>query len=338
MIKKIIILLILITTIYPAQASILESNNFVTSATVPHYLSGTCAYPNCIGIAGSTHIDGQIITTPDSWEEIESILLYLRRESNNHTGLSTMTVRIYKSTTSDPATSSLYLWQTTTLSPSSITGQGYTINLNYPIVMWDGTTKVTNYIFITMQENYVPDIDNTQEVTYGRTVESTDKYTGGKLYQWTGSAWEIRESHYSPAKYEDFTFIVYGQWKSPPIPTPTGTPSTTPGDTPVAPGGTPPPFDTGTGSYPSVYGNGSEPLCGGNQCNGTAPSNLPGTSTNTLPGGIIDGAGYDFNNDGRITEDEAIAFGYDTSIMFYFLTWLMIIATRRSKFRPRKRR
>lgn len=339
MIKQFLIIIILFISIQSASASILSSNNYVTGTTVPYYQSATCAYPNCFGSAGGNDKNGQIINVSDTWGEVESILIYLKRGNQPYSGLSTITVRIYKSTTNNPATSQLYLWQTTTLSPSSTAGQGYTINLNYPITVWDGSNKVTNYLFIELQENYIPDIDNTKYVYYGSNVEPTDRYMGGKLYQWTGSAWEAREIHYSPTNYEDMTFIVYGQWKTEPQPTPTGTPSTTPGDEIFPPGETPPPFDTGgNGTYPAVYDNGTSPLCGGNQCNGTAPGGQPGTSTGTLPGGIIGGAGYDFNNDGRITGDEAEAFGYDMAIIFYFLTFLGVIVTRRSKFKPRLRK
>lgn len=338
--------LIFLILVSPALGDLLLDKALVNYNTVPHYFSGTCNWQTgtqCLGqdIFSPNVKNGQIIAVDDSWKEIDAISIPMRRIiSDPSFGSAHMILYVYKSTTDNPATASLYLWQGVTLNISNTVLSNIMFTFDFPLeVRSPEGTKTVNYIFVQLQEDYIPNIDNSNEILYGYGLNyNIDNYAGGKLFQdpdSTGS-WTSMESHLQPVpSYVDMAFKVYGTYYIPPTPspTPTGTPIITPGITPIPnPSDTPPPIPGG-GGYNATFDNGTGLLCnnGTSTCNGTIPIDQPGVKGDTLIGGTLKGLGYDYNNDGIISADETIDFLFDFSMTAFILSWLGIFMTRRAK-------
>ena len=217
-------LMLIIFSINNVSGSLLISQDNYNIFSEPQYVINFCDLSKyCLCITSNNSISGQIIKIEDNFKTIDSLKFYMQKLSNDKSYTGTIILKVYKSTTADPQTATLTLWETINLNPTSLSITENTIFFTYPIPVYGGINedeKILNYLFITIEETY-PDIDDTNLIGYGFLRMSSDYYSDGKLYQKYNNIWTSFDDMYYDINgnlYHDLTFKLYGTYKTSPNP------------------------------------------------------------------------------------------------------------------------
>lgn len=208
----------------------------------------------CLHQSVGNAITGQMILIEDNFGSVSSIQIILKRDRwvNDYDNYSTFSLRVYKSTESNPNSAILTLWDTglfdITHYSSDFALYTFTFDYDMPVYSDDGSTKILNYIWVEMQEND-PDVTPVyafSETHYGIFYDEGENYYPDtafndiSLYFNQYGTWYKYETIYEDIeKFGDLAFRLLGQFKTPPTPEPTPfiiNPDSTEGEIPIPDG------------------------------------------------------------------------------------------------------
>jgi hypothetical protein len=267
----------------------------------PIYLSNQCVYSECISLQSNNTKNGQIITVSSGWEFVSGIGIALKKYPYQSETPS-ITIRVYTSTTDNPATSNLYLWDSLTVSPSNTVFAEIDFTFDTDI---NFTNTPTDYLFIEIQETYSG--DNIASYNYGSKVDTSDYYPGGELYQlpYNGN-WTFLEYWFTDKEYADMSFKIFGD-----------TYYLTPEPTVITPQPTTTPIVNNTDMYNNTYGTSSI----------YNPNNTEGIYSKVPNGSILD-SGLNASGvctSGSCTAGDIIEYLNLYINIFFYLTFGLVI-------------
>lgn len=335
--KFLILLILLIFFINPVNAdSLLINNANINYDDEPYFYQNSCSWLNeiCIVTTGNNSKNGQIINISNSFGSITSISIPFKKTVYSDSYYNpTITIRVYKSSTNNPDTSTLTLWDSTILTITNTNIANINFVFDYPLQIYDdgNENKIVDYIFIELQETYHTGDNNLIEYSYYQST-SNDIYNEGKNYQYSTitSTWSSIESWLSPNSYNDMAFKLYGSYRFPPTPMPTPQQTYNNPDT-----NTSLPCPDCINDFPDIDINSSEFNNTGNEINFSNPNEICPTcignetiSVNSIPSNngfsqLLINFGYCTNL--GCTLDDIISFLYDSSKIIFWLSVIVVL-------------